>query len=92
MHKLPAQHGLAVEVDVDVLGVPQTAHRFELLQIVFAAVQVEPVQQGCPALPHGTQVFELLLQAVPVSRHAWLVVVDEDVQHGCPVLPHSLQT
>jgi hypothetical protein len=90
LHKLPAQHGLAVELDVDVPGVPQTAHRFELLQIVFAAVQVEPVQQGCPAPPHGTQVLELVLQAVPGSRHA--PPVDEDEQHACPVLPHSLQT
>jgi hypothetical protein len=88
LHKLPGQHGLPVELDVDVPGVPQTAHRFELLQIVFAAVQVEPVQQGCPTPPHGTQVLELVLQTVPGSRHP----ADEVEQHGWPVLPHSLQT
>jgi hypothetical protein len=44
LHRLPAQHGDAVEVDVP--GVPQTTHRLELLQMVFAAVQVDEAQQG----------------------------------------------
>ena len=88
LHKLPAQHGEPVEVDVP--GVPQTAHRLELLQMVPAAVQVDEAQQGCPAPPHPTQVPELLLvllHAVPGSRH-----VVPEVQQACPVPPHSLHT
>lgn len=70
-------------------GVPQTTHKLELLQRVFASLQTEPLQQGCPAPPQVMQVPLLLpielLQAVPASRQA---VPDE--QQGCPVPPHNL--
>jgi hypothetical protein len=92
VHWLPAQQGDAVEVEVP--AVPQTTQRFELLQMVLAAVQVLPVQQGWPAPPQGTQVLPLLLlvllQAVPGSRQAPPTEVLE--QQACPVAPHSLQT
>lgn len=75
-------------------GVPQTAQRFELLQIVLAAEQLLPEQHGWPAPPHGTQVLVLLvlvlLQAVPGSWQA--PPVAELEQQGCPVAPHALQT
>jgi hypothetical protein len=44
LHRLPAQQGEAVEVEVP--GVPQTTHRFELLQTVPASVHVLLAQQG----------------------------------------------
>ncbi len=80
MHWLPAQQGDDDDGVAD--GVPHTTHRFELLQIVLAAVQVLPEQQGWPAPPQGTQVAELdelLLQAVPGSRQE---ATPEDVQQG----------
>ncbi len=86
MHWLPGQHGAAVVVVVP--GVPQTTHRFELLHTMFAAVQTEPVQHGCPAPPQATHVLVLLLQLVPASRHA--PPTDEDEQQAWPIPPHGL--
>lgn len=85
MQTLPAQHG--VPVDVEVPGLPHTAHKFELLQMVPASLQTEPAQQGWPAPPQATQVDELLLHAVPGSRH-----VVPDSQQAWPIPPHNLHT
>ena len=91
MHRLPAQQGCAAEIEG--LGVPQTTHRFELLQIVLASMHVLLAQHGCPAPPQGTQVPELvevLLQPVPGSRQE--PPGAELEQQGWPVPPHCLQT
>jgi len=92
-HWLPAQQGVPAEGDADVPGLPQTTHKFELLQSVPAAEHLLPAQQGCPAPPQGTQVLDVLLlvllHAVPGSRQALATVEDE--QQACPVAPHALQ-
>lgn len=87
VQELPGQQGVAVEPDG--LGVPHTTHRFdEVLHMVFAAVQLLPVQQGAPAVPQAWQVDVLLLHAVPGSLQAPPVVELE--QQDCPVPPHNL--
>ena len=85
LHRLPAQHGAVVEVDV--LGVPQTTQMEDVLQIVLAAVHALFAQQGCPAAPHATHV--LFEQVVPAS---WQDPPgDELEQQGCPLPPQTLQ-
>jgi len=46
------------------------------LQTVLGAVQEPPVQQGPPAAPQAWHVFVVVLQAVPGSLQAGLVVVE----------------
>lgn len=81
MQVLPPQHGP--------VSAPQTA-QIELLQTVFASLQVLPAQQGLPAVPQVLQMLVEVSQTAPASLQAAVVEL-VTLQHGWPRPPQISQ-
>jgi hypothetical protein len=58
---------------------------------VLVELHLPPLQQGCPASPHGTQVLEVP-QASPGSLQKSPPPSSEDRQQGAPALPQGTHT